>query len=144
MFIGPYCCLLVRVQPLSFAWVDLHHTDNLWALFQRPVVEFRLGYPIFYLGTSEIFPPTFWRLQWGKHSGFVPHLAPRVTCDQIISNIFFERKILGSHVRVFFFFFWKMAGWDRKYLWANEKYSWRHKIIYGWYFGVFWWINRSD
>ena len=58
MFIGLYCCLLVRVQPLSLAWADLHHTDSLWALFQGPIVEFWLGYPIFYLGTSEIFPPT--------------------------------------------------------------------------------------
>ena len=58
MFIGLYCCLLVRVQPLSLAWADLHHTDSLWALFQGPIVEFQLGYPIFYLGTSEIFPST--------------------------------------------------------------------------------------
>ena len=53
-----YCCLLVMVQPLFLAWADLHHTNSLWALFQRSIVEFRLGYPIFYLGTSEIFPPT--------------------------------------------------------------------------------------
>ena len=53
-----YCCLLVRVQPLSLAWVDLHYTDSHWASFQGPIIEFRLGYPIFYLGTSEIFPPT--------------------------------------------------------------------------------------
>ena len=26
----------------------LHYTDSLWALFQGPIVEFRLGYPIFY------------------------------------------------------------------------------------------------
>ena len=58
MFIGFYCCLLVMVQPLSLAWADLHHTDSLWALFQGPIVEFRLGYSIFYLGTSEIFTPT--------------------------------------------------------------------------------------
>ena len=51
-----YCCLLVRVQPLFLAWADLHHTDSLWALIQGPIVEFWLGYPIFYLGTSE-FPP---------------------------------------------------------------------------------------
>ena len=58
MFIGLYCCLLVRVRPLSLAWADLHHTDSLGALFQGSIIEFRLGYPIFYLGTSEIFPPT--------------------------------------------------------------------------------------
>ena len=58
MFIGLYCCLLVRVQPLSLAWADLHHIDSLWALFQGPIVEFRLGCPIFYLGISEISPPT--------------------------------------------------------------------------------------
>ena len=55
MFIGLYCCLLVRVQPLSLAWVDLYHTDSLWALFRGLIVEFQVGYPIFYLGTSEIF-----------------------------------------------------------------------------------------
>ena len=58
MFIGLYYCLLVTVQPLSLAWLDLHHTDSLWASFQGSVFEFRLGYPIFYLGTSEISPPT--------------------------------------------------------------------------------------
>ena len=46
------------MQPLSLTWADLHHIDSLWALFQGPIVEFRLRYPIFYLGTSEIFPPT--------------------------------------------------------------------------------------
>ena len=56
MFIGLYCCLLVRVQPLSLAWADLHHTNSLWALFQRPIIEFRLDYPIFYLGTSKFSP----------------------------------------------------------------------------------------
>ena len=58
MFIGQYCCLLIRVQPLSLAWADLHHIDSLWVLFQGPIVEFQLDYPIFYLGTSEIFPTT--------------------------------------------------------------------------------------
>ena len=58
MFIGLYCCLLARVQPLSLAWADLHHTDSLWTLFQGPIVEFWLDYLIFYLGTSEIFPST--------------------------------------------------------------------------------------
>ena len=58
MFIGLYCCLLVRVQPLSLTWADLHHTDSLWDLFQRPMFEVRLGYPIFYLGTLELFPST--------------------------------------------------------------------------------------
>ena len=58
MFIGLYCCLLVRMQPLSLAWADLHHTDSLWTLFQGPIVEFWLDYLIFYLGTSEIFPST--------------------------------------------------------------------------------------
>ena len=52
-----HCCLLVRVQPLSLAWVDLHHTDSLWALFQGPIVKFRLGYLIFYLGISKSPPP---------------------------------------------------------------------------------------
>ena len=56
MLIGLYCCLLVRVQLLSLIWADLHHTDSLWALFQGSIVEFRLGYPIFYLGTSKISP----------------------------------------------------------------------------------------
>ena len=55
MFIGLYCCLFVRVQPLSLVWVDLHHIDSLWVLFQGSIVEFRLGYPIFYLGTKN-FP----------------------------------------------------------------------------------------
>ena len=59
MFIGLYCRLLVRVHPLSLAWANLHHTDSLWALFQGLIVEFRLGYPIFYLGTSEIFSSTY-------------------------------------------------------------------------------------
>ena len=58
MFIGLYCRLLVRVHPLSLAWANLHHTDSLWALFQGLIVEFRLGYPIFYLGISEIFALT--------------------------------------------------------------------------------------
>ena len=61
-----YCCLLVRVQPLSLAWADLHHIDSLWALFQGPIVEFRLGYPIFYLGTSKIFPLTTNNLMYGS------------------------------------------------------------------------------
>ena len=56
MFIILYCCLLVRVQPLFLAWANLYHTDSLWALFQGSIVEFWLGYPIFYLGTSEISP----------------------------------------------------------------------------------------
>ena len=57
MFIGLYyCCLLVMVQPLSLAWADLHYTNNLWDLFQGPIIEFRLGYPIFYLGTSKFSP----------------------------------------------------------------------------------------
>ena len=61
-------------------------------------------------------------------------------CDQVISNtIFFERKILGSHVRVFviylfiyiyiyiYFFFFFEKWWSiidneiGKYLWASEK-----------------------
>ena len=53
MFIMLYCCLLVRVQSLSLAWADFHHTDSFWALFQRPIIEFQLGYPIFYLGSSK-------------------------------------------------------------------------------------------
>ena len=53
MFIVLYCCLLVRVQPLSLAWADLHNTKSLWALFQGLIVKFRLGYPIFYLGLSK-------------------------------------------------------------------------------------------
>ena len=57
MFIELYCFLLVRVQHLSLTWVDWHHTDSLWALFQRSIIEFRFGYPIFYLGTSGNFPP---------------------------------------------------------------------------------------
>ena len=57
MFIGLYyCCLLVMVQPLSLAWADLHYTNNLWDLFQGPIIEFRLGYPIFYLRTSKFSP----------------------------------------------------------------------------------------
>ena len=58
MFIELYFCLLVRVQPSSLALADLHNTESLWALFQGPIVEFRLDYPIFYLGTSKIFPST--------------------------------------------------------------------------------------
>ena len=50
------CCLLVKVQHLSLAWAGLHDTESLWALFQEPIVEFRLGYPIFYLGTSKFSP----------------------------------------------------------------------------------------
>ena len=50
-----YCCLLVIVQPPSLAWADLHNDESLWALFQRPIVEFRLGYLIFSLGTLK-FP----------------------------------------------------------------------------------------
>ena len=48
MFIVFYCYLLVRVQPLSLVWVDSHHTKSIWALFQGPIIEFWLGYPIFY------------------------------------------------------------------------------------------------
>ena len=61
MFIGLYCCLLVKVHPLSLAWVGLHDTESLWALFQGPIVKFRLGYPIFYLGTSK-FSPQQWEM----------------------------------------------------------------------------------
>ena len=67
MFIGLYCCLLVRVQSLSLAWAGLHDTESLWTLFQGSIVEFRLGYPIFYLGTSKFSPSTFWRLHWGAN-----------------------------------------------------------------------------
>ena len=56
MFIGLYCCLLVRVQSLSLTWAGLHNTKSLWALFQWPIVDFWLGYPIFYLGTSKFSP----------------------------------------------------------------------------------------
>ena len=56
MFIVLCCCLLVRVQPLSLAWAGLHDTESLWALFQEPIVEFRLGYCICYLGTSTFSP----------------------------------------------------------------------------------------
>ena len=56
MFIVHYFCFLDRVQPLSLAWANLHNTESLWALFQEPIVEFRLGYPIFYLGTSKFSP----------------------------------------------------------------------------------------
>ena len=59
MFIGLYCCFLVRVQSLSLVWADLHHTDNLWVLFQGLIVEFQLDYPIFYLGTSKFSPKHF-------------------------------------------------------------------------------------
>ena len=59
MFIGLYCCLFVMMQSLSLAWADLHHTDSLWALFQGPIVEFQLGYPIFYLGTNFFFPQQY-------------------------------------------------------------------------------------
>ena len=67
MFIGLYCCLLVRVQSLSLAWAGLHDTESLWTLFQGSIVEFRLSYPIFYLGTSKFSPSTFWRLHWGAN-----------------------------------------------------------------------------
>ena len=56
MFIVLCFCLLVRVQALSLAWAGLHDTESLWALFQEPIVEFWLGYPIFYLGTSKFSP----------------------------------------------------------------------------------------
>ena len=62
-------------------------------------------------------------------------------CDQVISNtIFFERKILGSHVRVFVIYLFIYIFFEKwwpiidneigKYLWASEKYSWMPKIIY--------------
>ena len=62
-------------------------------------------------------------------------------CDQVISNtIFFERKILGSHVRVFVIYLFIYIFFEKwwpiidneigKYLWASEKCSWRPKIIY--------------
>ena len=56
VFIGLYCCLLVKMQPLSLAWVGLHDIESLWALFQGPIVEFRLDYLIFYLSTSKFYP----------------------------------------------------------------------------------------
>ena len=82
MFIGLYCCLFVRVQPLSLTWADLHHTDSLWALFQGPIVEFRLGYPIFYLGTLEISPLTHIKFTltikiYGEFEGFLFKLIQR-------------------------------------------------------------------
>ena len=61
VFIGFYCCLLVKVQPLSLTWAGLHDTENLWALFQGPIVEFRLSYPIFYLRTSKFSPQQFYK-----------------------------------------------------------------------------------
>ena len=67
MFIRLYCCLLVRVQSLSLAWAGLHDIESLWTLFQGSIVEFRLGYPIFNLGTSKFSPSTFWRLHWGAN-----------------------------------------------------------------------------
>ena len=41
---------------IYLAWADLHDTESLWALFQGPIVEFRLGYPIFYLRASKFYP----------------------------------------------------------------------------------------
>ena len=61
MFIGFYCCLLVRVQPLSLVWAGLHDTESLWVLFQESIVEFPLGYPILYLGTSRFSHQQFVR-----------------------------------------------------------------------------------
>ena len=58
MFIVLYCCLLVRMQPPSLTWAGLHDTKSLWALFLGSIVEFWVGYSIFYLGTSKIFPLT--------------------------------------------------------------------------------------
>ena len=58
MFIVFYYCLHVRVQPPSLAWAGLHDIKSLWALFLGPIVEFRLGYPISYLGTSKNFLST--------------------------------------------------------------------------------------
>ena len=55
MFIVLCCCLLVKVQPLSLAWVGLHDIESLWVFFQEPIIEFQLGYPIFYLGTSIFY-----------------------------------------------------------------------------------------
>ena len=56
MFIVLYCCLLVMVQLLSLAWADLHNTESLWDLFQGSIIEFLLGYPIYYLGISKFSP----------------------------------------------------------------------------------------
>ena len=94
MFIRLYCCLFVRVQPLCLAWADLHHTDSLWALFQGLIVEFRLGYPIFYLGTSEIFPPN--NIYFG-HLLFLGHFGPlqslRSTLVHLVHSVHFGQSL---------------------------------------------------
>ena len=78
MFIGLYCCLLVRVQPLSLAWAGLHDTKSLWALFQKPIVEFWLGYSILYLGTSKFSPQQLARILFAF---FLP--TPCVLCLRV-------------------------------------------------------------
>ena len=54
--LGFIAVFLLGVQPLSLAWAGLHDTKSLWTLFQELIVEFRLSYPIFYLGTSKFSP----------------------------------------------------------------------------------------
>ena len=49
-------CLFCFSAFFFFFWSVLHKTESLWALFQGLIVEFRLGYPIFYLRTSKFYP----------------------------------------------------------------------------------------
>ena len=95
MFIELYCSLLIRLQPLSLAWADLHHTDSLWALFQEPVVEFRLGYPIFYLGTSKFSPSTV------INDPTIPnYLATHYYRDQLTAILIDISKVSSKEIEV--------------------------------------------
>ena len=95
MFIVLYYCLLIRVQPLSLAWADLHNTESFWALFQGLIVKFQLGYTIFYLGllnfSTQQLPFQAHKLSTSfgsraHYTNLVGHLGMKINASKIIST----------------------------------------------------------
>ena len=90
MFIMLYCCLLVRVQPLSLAWADLHHTNSLWALFQGPSLSFGLA-TLYSIWGHQKFSP---KQQWFSILQLIPKISGMCWWDKDhISNLVYTWKV---------------------------------------------------
>ena len=83
-------CLFCFSALFFFFWSALHNTESLWALFQGLIVEFQLGYPIFYLGTSKF------SLQQGAISNPILLVAFCWWFDSGISGKLIQERISGS------------------------------------------------
>ena len=83
-------CLFCFSTLFFFFRSALHNTESLWALFQGLIVEFQLGYPIFYLGTSKF------SLQQGAISNPILLVAFCWWFDRGISSKLIQERISGS------------------------------------------------